>query len=92
MNNQIKEINEKIKQKCSFIELLEINEVGFCFDIRVDDINFGPWGIENKYDCSIVEGEMPIGELIDMGMNKGQELQLMQEINDAMSICEDLTS
>ena len=91
-NNQVKEINKKIIQKCSFVSLVSIQLSGFCFDIRVDDIIFGPWGIENKYDCSIVEGEMPIGELRDMGMNEGQELQLMQEINDAMSICEDFTS
>jgi len=31
-------------------------------------------------------------ELRDMGMTEDQEIQLMQEINDAMSICEDLTS
>lgn len=92
MNNHIKEINDKIMQKCSFIRLESIDQGGFCFYLTVDDIVFGPWGIENAYDCSITEGKMPIGELRDMGMNEGQELQLMQEINDAMSICEDLTS
>ena len=35
---------------------------------------------------------MPIGELRDMGMNEHQEIQLKPEINDAMTICEDLTS
>ena len=92
MNNQIKEINEKIMQKCSFVSLQSIDETGFCFDLRVDNIIFGPWGIENAYDRSITEGEMPMGELRDMGMTEDQEIQLMQEINDAMSICEDLTS
>jgi hypothetical protein len=92
MNNQIKEINDKIIQKCSFVTLESIDETGFCFDIRVDDIIFGPWGIENAYDCSITEGKMPIMELRDMGMTEDKEIQLMQEINDAMQICEDLTS
>jgi Fe2+ transport system protein FeoA len=31
-------------------------------------------------------------ELRDMGMTEDKEIQLMQEINDAMQICEDLTS
>jgi len=106
MNNQIKKINDKIMQKCSFVTLESMDETGFCFDIRVDDIIFGPWGIECKierlkmiyftptsaYDCSITEGEMPMMELRDMGMTEDQEIQLMQEINNAMSICEDLTS
>ena len=92
MNNQIKEINDKIMQKCSFVSLESIDETGFCFDLRVDNIIFGPWGIENAYDCSITEGKMPMMELRDMGMTEDQEIQLMQEINDAMSICEDLTS
>lgn len=35
---------------------------------------------------------MPIMELRDMGMTEDKEIQLMQEINDAMQICEDLTS
>ena len=91
-NNQVKEINKKIIQKCSFVSLEAIQQSGFCFDIRVDDIIFGSWGIQNAYDCSITEGKMPIGELRDMGMSKHQEIQLMQEINDAMTICEDLTS
>jgi len=92
MNKQIKEINDKIIQKCSFVTLESIDETGFCFDIKVDDIIFGHWGIENAYDCSITEGKMPIMELRDMGMTEDQEIQLMQEINDAMSICENLTS
>ena len=92
MNHQIKEINEKIMQKCSFVSLQSIDQSGFCFDLRVDNIIFGPWGIENAYDRSITEGEMPMGELRDRGMTEDQEIQLMQEINDAMSICEDLTS
>mgnify|MGYP000332795296 FL=1 len=92
MNNQIKEINDKIMQKCSFVTLESIDETGFCFDLRVDDIIFGPWGIENAYDRSITEGEMPMMELRDMGMTEDQEIQLMQEINNAMSICEDFTS
>jgi hypothetical protein len=92
MNYQIKEINDKIMQKCSFVSLESIDETGFCFYLSVDDIIFGPWGIENAYDRSITEGEMPIGELRDMGISEDQENQLMQEINDAMSICEDLTS
>ena len=92
MNNQIKEINDKIIQKCSFVLLESIDETGFCFYLSVDDIIFGPWGIEYAYDCSITEGKMPMMELRDMGMNEDQEIQLMQEINNAMSICEDLTS
>jgi hypothetical protein len=92
MNNQIKKINDKIMQKCSFVKLESIDETGFCFDLRVDNIIFGPWGIENAYDCSIIEGKMPMMELRDMGMTEDQKIQLMQEINDAMSICEDLTS
>ena len=92
MNNQIKKINDKIMQKCSFVSLESIDQSGFCFDLRVDNIIFGLWGIENAYDRSITEGEMPMGELRDRGMTEDQENQLMQEINDAMSICEDLTS
>ena len=87
MNNQIKEINDKIIQKCSFVSLESIDETGFCFDIRVDDIIFGPWGIETRpYSHLIEEGEMPMMELRDMGMTEDQEIQLMQEINNAMSI------
>ena len=92
MSEQIKEINDKIMQKCSFVTLESIDQSGFCFDLRVGNIIFGPWGIENAFDCSITEGKMPIKELRDMGMTEDQEIQLMQEINDAMSICEDLTS
>jgi len=93
MNKQIKEINDKIIQKCSFVTLESMDETGFCFDIRVDDIIFGPWGIETlPYSHLIEEGDMPIGELRDMGMTEDQEIQLMQEINDAVSICEDFTS
>jgi hypothetical protein len=93
MNHQIKEINDKIMQKCSFVTLESIDETGFCFDLRVDDIIFGPWGIETRpYSHLIEEGEMPMMELRDMGMNEDQEIQLMQEINDAMQICEDFTS
>jgi len=92
MNNQIKKINDKIMQKCSYVRLESIDQKGFCFYLTVDNIIFGLWGIQNAYDCLITEEKMPIGELRDMGMNENQEIQLMQEINDAMSICEDLTS
>lgn len=90
MNNQIKQINQKISEKCNFVTLESIEKTGFCFDLRLDNIVFGLWGIENSYDCLITENQMPIGELRDKGMTEEQEAQLMQEINDAMSICEQL--
>jgi len=93
MKNQIKEINNEIMQKCSFVTLESINETGFCFDLRVDNIIFGPWGIEKRpYSHLIEEGEMPMMELRDMDIKKDQEIQLMQEINDAMLICYAFTS
>ena len=93
MNNHIKEINDKIMAKCSFVSLESIDHEGFCFDLRMDKIIFGSWGIPKfTFDRAITEGEMPIAELREMGMTEDQEIQLMQEINDAMSICEDLTS
>ncbi len=93
MNNYIKEINDKIMAKCSFVRLESIDQEGFCFELRMDKIIFGSWGISKfTFDRLITEGDIPIAELQDMGMTEDQKLQLMQEINDAMSICEDLTS